>query len=44
MPIDLPDEELLELIAHELTHIFQYHILFQGRLARPDRGRVRRSG
>lgn len=34
MPIDLPDAELYQLVLHELTHIFQYHILFQGRLAR----------
>jgi hypothetical protein len=34
LPVDLPDPELLELIAHELTHIFQYHILFEGRLGR----------
>ena len=24
LPIDLPDEKLQKLIAHELTHIFQY--------------------
>jgi hypothetical protein len=35
MPVDLPDKELLELIAHELTHVFQYHILFQGKLRAP---------
>ncbi|HZI63964.1 MAG TPA: hypothetical protein VFE44_04240, partial [Thermoanaerobaculia bacterium] len=34
LPVDLPDPELLELIAHELTHIFQYNILFQGKLGR----------
>ncbi len=33
LPVDLADSELLELILHELTHIFQYKILFQGRLA-----------
>lgn len=32
LPIDMPDEELFELIKHELTHIFEYEILFQGRL------------
>lgn len=32
LPLDLPDAELLALIKHELTHIFQYHILFRGRL------------
>ena len=31
LPIDIPDNELLELITHELTHIFEYEILFQGR-------------
>lgn len=34
LPIDLPDEKLQTLIAHELTHIFQYEILFGGRLSR----------
>ncbi|HVS15490.1 MAG TPA: hypothetical protein VMV46_16320 [Thermoanaerobaculia bacterium] len=34
MPIDLPDAELYELILHELTHIFEYHILFGGSLGR----------
>jgi len=34
LPIDLPDEKLQNLIAHELTHIFQYEILFGGRLGR----------
>src|SRR5262245_9162748 len=24
LPIDLPDEELMKLIRHELTHVFQY--------------------
>lgn len=33
LPVDLADAELMELILHELTHIFQYKILFQGRLA-----------
>jgi len=30
MPVDLPDPELMQLMLHELTHIFEYHILFQG--------------
>ncbi len=30
LPVDMPDPELMELILHELTHIFQYHILCQG--------------
>ncbi|MCL4809504.1 MAG: PD40 domain-containing protein, partial [Thermoanaerobaculia bacterium] len=34
LPIDMPDEKLQKLIAHELTHIFQYEILFGGRLSR----------
>ncbi len=34
LPVDLPDAELFQLIMHELTHIFQYHILFQGKLGR----------
>src|SRR6185295_1224314 len=33
LPIDLSDLELMQLIRHELTHSFQYQILFQGRLA-----------
>jgi len=32
LPLDLPDPDLMGLIKHELTHIFQYHILFRGRL------------
>ncbi|MCH9648610.1 MAG: hypothetical protein K0U98_10245 [Deltaproteobacteria bacterium] len=34
LPADLPDAELLALVTHELTHIFEYHILFQGSLAK----------
>lgn len=34
LPIDMPDEKLYQLIAHELTHIFEYEILFQGRLGK----------
>lgn len=34
LPVDLPDGELFQLIMHELTHIFQYHILFQGKLGK----------
>jgi Tol biopolymer transport system component len=34
LPVDLPDVELQHLIQHELTHIFQYEILFQGKLAK----------
>ena len=42
LPIDLPDEKLQDLIAHELTHIFQYEILFGGRLSRASRRTSRR--
>lgn len=34
LPVDLPPRELQALIQHELTHIFQYEILFQGRRGR----------
>lgn len=34
LPIDMPDEDLMKLILHELTHVFQYHMLFQGSLAK----------
>jgi Tol biopolymer transport system component len=34
LPIDLPDAELMQLLLHELTHIFQYQMLFQGSLAK----------
>ncbi|HSL84040.1 MAG TPA: BamA/TamA family outer membrane protein [Thermoanaerobaculia bacterium] len=34
MPADLPDPELFQLVMHELTHIFEYHILFQGSIGR----------
>jgi hypothetical protein len=27
LPVDLPDPQLMELVLHELTHIFQYNIL-----------------
>ena len=30
LPVDLPDEKLQKLIAHELTHVFQFEILFGG--------------
>jgi len=34
LPIDVPDEELQQLIQHELTHVFQFEILFQGNFIR----------
>ncbi len=37
LPIDLPPDKLYALIAHELTHIFQYSILFEGNLGRAFR-------
>ena len=37
LPVDMPDEKLQQLIAHELTHVFQYHVLFEGRLSRSFR-------
>ena len=40
LPIDLPPDELYELIAHELTHIFQYSIFFEGYLGRALRSRA----
>ncbi len=33
LPVDVPDAQLSQLILHELTHIFQYHILFQGKIS-----------
>jgi Tol biopolymer transport system component len=34
LPVDLPDGELFELIMHELTHVFQYDAIFQGRFGK----------
>ncbi len=34
LPVDMPGPELLELILHELTHIFQYQMLFGGNLSK----------
>jgi Tol biopolymer transport system component len=34
LPVDLPDPQLMELILHELTHIFQYNILCGGKTGR----------
>ena len=34
LPIDLPDEKIQQLIAHELTHVFQFEILFGGNYLR----------
>lgn len=40
LPIDLPPDKLYELIAHELTHIFQYSIFYEGYLGRALRSNV----
>lgn len=34
LPIDMSDAKLHELITHELTHIFEYEVLFQGKLGK----------
>ncbi len=34
LPIDMSDDQLHQLILHELTHIFEYEILFQGKLGK----------
>lgn len=34
MPVDMPDPELMALMLHELTHIFQYHVVFGGSLSK----------
>ena len=34
LPVDLPEEKLQQLIAHELTHVFQFEILFGGNYLR----------
>jgi WD40-like Beta Propeller Repeat len=34
LPVDLPDEKLQQLIQHELTHVFQFEILFGGNYIR----------
>ncbi|HEV3455748.1 MAG TPA: hypothetical protein VHG32_04270, partial [Thermoanaerobaculia bacterium] len=34
MPIDDPDGTMIAVMRHELTHVFQFHMLFQGSLAK----------
>jgi WD40 repeat protein len=34
LPIDVPDQKLQNLIAHELTHVFQFEMLFGGNYLR----------
>jgi len=40
LPIDLPPDQLYALIAHELTHIFQYSMFFDGYIGRALRSNV----
>ena len=40
LPIDLPPDKLHELIAHELTHIFEYSYFYDGYLGRAVRGQA----
>lgn len=37
LPVDMPPDELYSLIGHELTHVFQFSILFQESLSRAFR-------
>jgi hypothetical protein len=37
LPIDLPPDKLYGLISHELVHIFQYSLFFEGNLGRTVR-------
>lgn len=39
LPIDMPPDELYKLISHELTHIFEFSIFFEGYLGRALRSR-----
>jgi hypothetical protein len=34
LPVDMSDEKLQQLIAHELTHVFQFEIIFGGNYLR----------
>jgi hypothetical protein len=38
LPIDIPPDKLYKLVVHELTHIFEFSILFQDSLGRAVRG------
>ena len=40
LPVDLPPDKLYELISHELVHIFQYSIFYEGYLGRALRSNV----
>ena len=35
LPIDMSEDKLHELITHELTHIFQYSLFFEGYIGAP---------
>lgn len=34
LPIDMSDDKLHQLVLHELTHIFEYEVFFQGKLGK----------
>jgi Tol biopolymer transport system component len=40
IPADLPPDKLYELVGHELTHIFEYSLLYQESLSRAFRSNV----
>lgn len=40
LPIDQPPDKLYELIAHELTHIFEYSLFYEGYIGRALRSRA----
>jgi WD40 repeat protein len=40
LPIDQPPDKLYKLMSHELTHIFQYSLFFEGYLGRALRARI----
>jgi WD40-like Beta Propeller Repeat len=40
LPIDQPPDKLYALISHELTHIFQYSMFFEGYVGRALRARI----
>jgi WD40 repeat protein len=40
LPVDLPPDKLYKLIGHELTHVFEYSILYQESLSRAFRANV----
>ena len=40
LPIDQPPDKLYQLIAHELTHIFEFSMFFEGYLGRALRANV----